>query len=76
MCIRDRLYSQVPDDFDDKITLYEVGAAVNAINGDFEKATKLQKRVLKLVKKFDLPVDGFESQLTSYQSKKKWSEKI
>jgi len=68
--------TKVSDEYIDRITLFEVHAAVAAELGDFSAAVKWQKKLIDEAEDNELPTTVFEPELTAYKNKRTWIDKI
>lgn len=64
-------FSYVPEDHADRLTYYEVAAAVNAAEGDLEAAQKWQLKAVEEAEDLELPLDRYRKELNRYAVNRK-----
>ncbi|UTF58841.1 TonB family protein [Gilvimarinus sp. DA14] len=60
-------FSQVPEDHADRLTYYEVAAAVASAEGDLASAKNWQEKAVKEAESLDLPLERYKSTLSNYE---------
>ncbi|WP_341937180.1 energy transducer TonB [Marinimicrobium sp. C2-29] len=69
-------WESVDEDYPDRQRYYMTAAAIAAEQGDFDKAIRWQKKVLKDAKQLKLPVAGREAHLALYREGKPLRESL